>query len=239
MIVVRTRALVVELFAETSTVKSLVLEPLSWPGHHPGQYVDLLSQPPEGQPLQASYCIASAPEDGYLVVSVEKPAHAGMSSYLCDQVAVGDWLHLRGPLGETFVWEPGNTAPVLLIAQGIGIAPFRSMLRHWVASRSRVAVRLLYAAASGGDVVYYDELLRLAAYDELDVRLVLTGQPPASGMVRPAQIDRSVLEEFAWPPSARPLIYLSGPGDFVDRTRLLLSDAGHVGEQVRTERFGS
>ncbi len=228
----------VELIAETSTVKSVVLEPFTWPGHRPGQHVDLRSQPAQEQPLKASYCIASAPEDGYVVVSIEKVAHAGMSSYLCDQVAVGDWLQLRGPLGETFVWEPDNAAPVLLIAQGIGIAPFRSMLRHWGASRSRAAVRLLYAAACLDDVVYYDELLRLAAYDELDVRLALAAQSPASGTACRTQVDLSLLEEFAWPPAVRPLIYVSGPGDFVDRMSLLLSDAGHVGEQIRTERFG-
>ena len=56
--------------------------------------------------------------------------------------------------------------PVLLVAGGSGIVPFRSMLRHRAAIGSSVAVRLIYSSRSLDDVIYREELMRFAADDE-------------------------------------------------------------------------
>ena len=47
------------------------------------------------------------------------------------------------------------------------------MLRHRAAIGSSVAVRLIYSSRSLDGVIYRDELMRVAADDEADVRLVL------------------------------------------------------------------
>jgi ferredoxin-NADP reductase len=88
---------------------------------------------------------------------------------------------------------------VLLLAGGFGIVPFRSMLRHCIAVKSTVAVRLLYSARSQGDVIYYDELPRLAPYDELDIRFGLTREWPDGWRGHRGRIDNQLLAQVSGP----------------------------------------
>ena len=123
----------------------------------------------------------------------------------------GDQLELRGPIGGYFVWEPSVAGPVLLLAGGSGIVPFRSMLRHRAAIGSSVAVRLIYSSRSLDDVIYRDELMRFAADHEVDVRLVLTREWPQDWQGHRGRVDRQLLDEVSWSPEERPLILICGP----------------------------
>jgi ferredoxin-NADP reductase len=228
---------VIELIAETRRAKTIVLEVPDWPGHRPGQHVDVRLTASDGYQAQRSYAIASAPEDGYVVLTVEKVDGGGVSPYLCGELATGDTLAVRGPIGS-FAWEPGNRQPVLLLAHGAGVVPFRSMLRHCAAAKDDVPVRLHYSARSLADLIYYDELLRLAAYDEVDIRLVLTHDWPEGWKGRHGPIDRQQLDEAAWPPDQRPLNYVCGPAGFVEAATAALVASGHGQERIRTEPFG-
>jgi ferredoxin-NADP reductase len=229
---------VVELVTETTHAKSIVLEVSDWAGHRPGQHVDVRLTAPDGYQAQRSYSIASAPEDGYVVLTIERLADGEVSPYLFDELATGDELEFRGPIGGYFVWDQENEHPVLLLAGGSGIVPFRAMLRHCVAVKSAVPVRLVYSARSQGDVIYYDELLRLAAYEEVDIRFVLTREWPAGWPGHRGRIDRPLLDEVSWPPAEQPLIYVCGPNGFVETAAAALVQSGHDPKRVRTERFG-
>jgi ferredoxin-NADP reductase len=228
---------VIELIWETTHVRSIVLEVPDWPGHRPGQHVDVRLNGSDGRQAQRSYAVASAPEDGYVVLTVEEVDGGEVSPYLCRELTVGETLDIGGPMGS-FVWEPDNRQPVLLLAAGAGIVPFRSMLRHCAAVRDAVPVRLYYWARSLADFVYYDELLRLAAYDEVDISLVLTHEWPAGWKGPRGRVDRRHLDEAAWSPDLRPLNYVCGPSRFVEAATAALLAGGHGLDRVRTERFG-
>src|SRR5207237_4762934 len=113
-----------------------------WSGHRAGQHVDVRLTAADGYQAQRSYSIASAPEDGDLVLTVERLDDGEVSPYLVDELRPGDELELRGPIGGYFVWEESLGGPLLLVAGGSGIAPLRAMLRHHVARRSTVLLRL-------------------------------------------------------------------------------------------------
>ena len=77
-----------------------------------------------------SYSIASAPNsDGYVELTVERLPNGEVSPYLTQELAVGDRLELRGPIGEWFVWRTEQTEPIQLIAGGSGIVPLMAMIR--------------------------------------------------------------------------------------------------------------
>src|ERR671937_2286662 len=121
---------VVRRLDETPRVKTLVLAVPGWPGHRAGQHVDVRLTADDGYQAQRSYSIASAPEDGYLVLTVERLDDGEVSPYLVGELRVGDELELRGPVGGYFVWEESLGGPLLLLAGGSGVVPLRSMLRH-------------------------------------------------------------------------------------------------------------
>src|SRR5256714_3205711 len=96
--------------AETDSVRTLVLDVAGWPGHLPGQHVDVRLTAPDGYTAQRSYSIASAaqlvaaatsqrPSAAQLVkagsvveLTVQRIPDGEVSPYLTDVLATGDPL---------------------------------------------------------------------------------------------------------------------------------------------------
>jgi ferredoxin-NADP reductase len=229
---------VAELVPETSRATSIVLELPNWPGHLAGQHVDVRLTTEDGYQAQRSYSIASAPEDGYVVLTVERVPDGEVSPYLAGEIRTGDQFALRGPIGGCFVWKDSACEPVLLVADGPGIVPFRSMLRHRQAVPDNVAVRLLYSARSLRDVIYRDELMRFAAYDEVDIRFALTCEWPQNWHGHRGRIDGRLLSEVSWPTGDMPRSFICGPASFVETAASALAALGQPPDRIKTERFG-
>jgi ferredoxin-NADP reductase len=229
---------VVELVRETERVRSIVLELPEWPGHEAGQHVDVRLTAEDGYQAQRSYSIASAPEDAMLVLTVERLEDGEVSSYLTDELRPGDELELRGPIGGYFVWDASDPGPVLLVAGGSGIVPFRAMLRHRRASHSEAPLRLLYSVRSQEEIIYSRELLDLASDDGVDIRYTLTRTSPPGWNGYSGRIDSRLIEEVSWPAGDEPLNLVCGPSGFVETAAGVLAEAGNPQRRVRTERFG-
>jgi ferredoxin-NADP reductase len=223
---------------ETPRVRTLVLDVPGWPGHVPGQRVDVRLTADDGYQARRSYSVASAPEPERLELTVERIADGEVSPYLVNGVEPGDRLELRGPIGGWFAWEPGGGGPLLLVAGGSGIVPLMSMLRAHAAGGSDVPVRLLYSSRSLEDVIYRDELERLAARPSIEVAHTLTRSAPPGWTGHRHRLGPELLEAFAWPADARPLAYVCGPGGLVEKAATALVELGYEPQRVRTERFG-
>ena len=229
---------VIELVDETSRARSIVLDVPEWPGHRAGQHVDVRLTAEDGYQAQRSYSIASAPEDDALVLTVERLEDGEVSSYLVDELRPGDSLELRGPVGGFFVWEASFGGPLLLVAGGSGVVPFRSIVRHHLAAASDVPLRLLYSARTLDDVLYRGELDGLAASRDVDVRFTLTREWPDGWSGYRRRINGDLLAEVGWPADERPLVYVCGPTAFVETAASSLVELGYDPGRIRTERFG-
>lgn len=233
----------VDLHDETPRVRSLILDVPDWPGHLAGQHVDVRLTAEDGYHADRSYSIASPPEEPLVALTVERLADGEVSPYLTAELQIGDLLQLRGPIGGWFIWETAMAGPLLLVAGGSGIVPLIAMLRHREAVRARGAAvppaRLLYSCRTPGDIVYREEIDRLAAGDAaLGVSYTLTrAQPPGWAGYR-RRIDEAMLAEVAWAPAQAPRAYLCGGSGLVEAAAAGLCRLGHPAERIRTERFG-
>ncbi|XGX79203.1 2-halobenzoate 1,2-dioxygenase electron transfer component [Terrabacter sp. BE26] len=216
---------------------TLGLEVDGWPGHLPGQHVDVRLTAPDGYTATRSYSVA-APQDGdHVELTVQRVPDGEVSTFLADGLTVGDAVRLRGPVGGWFVWRPEQPGPVLLVAGGSGVVPLMAMLR----ARARAGgppFRLVYSLRSPDDLLYRDELARLATLPGLDVRLVHTRKAP-EGDARPAgRLRADDLSAPGWTPADAPTCYVCGPTGFVESAADLLVALGHEPDRIRTERFG-
>ena len=228
----------VELVEETPRTKSVVLDLPDWPGHRAGQHVDVRLTAQDGYQAQRSYSIGSGPEDAQLTLTVERLEDGEVSPYLVDVLRPGDELELRGPIGGYFVWEESFGGPLLLVAGGSGVVPLRAMLRHRLATGSEVPVRLLYSSRRLEEVIYRRELLDASGADGIEVEITLTREWPEGWNGRQGRIDRELIEQVAWAPAERPLIYSCGPTALVENVANALVEAGHDQSRIRLERFG-
>jgi ferredoxin-NADP reductase len=228
---------VVKLADATPRCKNIVLELPGWAGHRAGQHVDVRLTAEDGYQAQRSYSIASAPEDEQMTLTVERLDDGEVSPYLADDLILGDEVELRGPIGGYFVWEESLGGPLLMIAGGSGVVPFRSMARHWAAGTRQIAARLIYSARTLDEVIYRDELTALSSDDRFDVTLALTRSWPEDWKGHRGRVDRVLLDALA-PAADRPLVYVCGPTPFVEAVAEALVGAGHEPARIRTERFG-
>jgi len=230
---------VVDRLDETPRVRSLTFDVPGWPGHLPGQHIDVRLTAEDGYQAQRSYSIAT-PADGTRVTStVERLEDGEVSTYLTDVLEIGDRIELRGPIGGYFVWEPSRGGPLGLIGGGSGVAPLMAMLRARVAAGSDVPVRMLCSWRTAEDVIYADELAAIARdADGVSITHTLTRSAPDGWSGRRGRVDREALSQLAWPPEQQPLTYVCGPTGFVEAVASALVDLGHDPRRILTERFG-
>lgn len=224
---------------ETPHVKTIALDVPGWEGHKAGQHVDIRLTAEDGYQAQRSYSIASAPEDRRLAITVERLDDGDVSPYLAEELRPGDRLELRGPIGGYFTWEVGQGGPLLLVSGGSGVVPLMAMIRHRAAAGATVPTRLLYSSRSHEDIIYRNELERLAADDNyLDVIHTLTRAQPEGWTGYTRRIDGEMLQEVSWSPADRPLAFVCGPTRLVESVASALVELGHEPGRIKTERFG-
>ncbi len=229
----------VEKVSETATAATLLFDLPGWPPHRAGQHVDVRLTADDGYHAQRSYSIASAPSEPRLALTVERLDDGEVSPYLVDVMEPGDVLELRGPIGGWFVWDAADGGPLFLVGGGSGLVPLMAMLRHHAASEATVPVRLLLSARTAGDVLYADELDRLAAAGGgVEVTTTLTREAPPDWTGLRGRIDRELLSRLAWKPSEMPRVFICGPTAFVETAATALVELGHEPALVKTERFG-
>ena len=224
-------------------MRTIVLDVPEWPGHRPGQHVDVRLTAEDGYQTERSYSIASPPEQELLELTVERLDDGEVSPYLVGELREGDRLELRGPIGGYFVWSAAASAvdesPLLLVAGGSGVVPLMCMLRHRAAAARRPAARLLYSARTADELIYRDELDRLvAARDGLAVTVTLTGAPPPGWTGPTRRIDERMLAGTAWPAAQRPAAFVCGPTGLVEAVAGDLVKLGHDPGRIKIERFG-
>jgi ferredoxin-NADP reductase len=221
---------------ETASVRTIELDVADWAGHQAGQHLDVRLTAEDGYAAERSYSLASAPGEP-VAITVERLEDGEVSPYLTEELRAGDQVEIRGPVGGYFVWPwQEETSPLLLVAGGSGVVPFRSIVRHRAQIGSTTPCRLLYSARSLPEVIYRAELDALG--DGVEVIYTLTRQQPPGWTGHSGRVNDALLREVAWPSSQQPIAYVCGPTVFVENVAAALVSLGYPPDRVKTERFG-
>ncbi|SNR32406.1 MULTISPECIES: ferredoxin reductase [Hymenobacter] len=234
-------ATVTALRPETPRVKTFVLHLPYWTPHRAGQHYTVRLTAPDGYQAQRSYSVASPPEQtSQIELTVELIEEGEVSGYLFEGVTVGDQLEVRGPIGGYFVWEATPLAgPLLLVAGGSGVVPLMAMLRHRHRSGIHNATVLLYSVRTPDDVIFYEELARMAAADAtFTLLLTYTRHSPANWSGYQRRIDAAMLAEAVKLAGSSPQCFICGPTSLVETAASSLQAQGIPPVSIRTERFG-
>ena len=108
--------------ALTSHSRAIVLTVPGWGGNLPGQHLDIRLTADDGYQAERSYSIASFGPGDRVELAVDEVPDGEVSPYLVEEVREGDFLEVKGPLGQYFVWRESDPSPVQLIAGGHPLA---------------------------------------------------------------------------------------------------------------------
>ncbi len=230
------------IFQETPNVKTFRL--MSPKGghvpftHEPGQFLTIFADL-GSKPVRRSYTIASSPcQRSFVEISVKREENGTESPYLHDQVAIGDLLHITGPMG-TFTFTGEEAGSVVLISGGIGITPMMCVARCLTDRSFTGDIFFLHGARTVEDFVFREELEYLQKrHRNLHVAATVgsASGPAWHGPVGP------VTKEFiaqAVPDIARRRIHVCGPPPMMEAVKASLLQLGVARNKIKTEAFGA
>jgi ferredoxin-NADP reductase/predicted pyridoxine 5'-phosphate oxidase superfamily flavin-nucleotide-binding protein len=239
---------VVRIEAESRNIRSIYLQPADGAGvpvFQAGQHLPLRFNM-AGEVHIRTYSLSSAPSDDFLRISVKREGL--VSSFLHEQVRVGDLLEARAPQGH-FTVAPDERRPLVLLAAGVGITPLLSMLREVVYQGQRTRhIRptwLFQGSRTLAEQPFRPELDRLLVGAGDAVRVLrLLSQPEAearegedydlSGRIDAALL-KTMLEVEDYD---QPDFVLCGPGSFTQGLYDSLRELDIRDARIHAETFG-
>ena len=234
---------VARLDRESAGVISLSFEATdasSLPAALPGQFLVLrLRIKPDLPPILRNYSMSGAPGASAYRVSVKQEVHGLGSTFLHNQIKVGDVIEVSAPRGS-FTLRPGDQ-PVVLLSAGIGATPVLAMLHALVAGASTREVWWLYGARNRGDHPFAEESRELLKALARGRNYVAYSRPRPEDRLgqdydSPGQLNLPLLDQLEVPRDAD--FYLCGPASFLASFTSGLKEWGVATDRIHSEIFG-
>jgi len=207
----------------------------------PGQFVIITAEvwnPKRNRMGTANraFSISSSPTDeDFIEIAAKRYTGGRLTSWLHDTVKVGDILNIKGPEGN-FVFKEGESDELVLIAGGIGIAPYRSMIRYILAKGLPVRVTLLYSARTPVDFAFKAEFdAAMKQHSNFRCIYTITRPDPTPWTGRIGRVDEALLRDYLGPVGT--LYYLCGPDQMIKKCAQTLAALDVPYSRIRSERW--
>lgn len=202
---------------ETDQIFSLILAKPENFNFYPGQYLDVELPVKDRRGNTRTFTISSSPSENFLMITVKK----GVSKFKkrMERLKIGDHITTSHPVG-TFTLD--ETEKAVFIAGGIGITPFRSIIKHTLDHKLNTPIILFYLN-SADDFLFKEELDEWQKQSPgLTIRYIITSQ---SGRLYPKS------------QTLTSIYYLAGPPKMVDDFGSWLIGLGVDEINIRYDRF--
>ena len=205
--------------------------------YEPGHYLEwtLPHKSPDDRGNRRTFSFASSPTEDTIQLGAKfyKPSSTYKNALM--HMQVGDTL-VAGHVGGDFTLPKDTTKKLVFIAGGIGITPFRSMLKHIVDTGQKRNIVLFYSVSSPAEVSYAD-VLQQAIPCGVQTFLILAGDTrPAGWTGAMGRIDEAYIKSKV-PDFAERAFYISGPNAMVQAYRKMVTRMGVGRKNITTDYF--
>lgn len=191
----------------------------------------------EGEkPWRGSFSIASAPSESKTSFELGVKVYGDFTKRL-QKLVPGDVLQIHGPFG-VFTLRPNNDH-LVIFAAGIGITPFRSMIRELVAQKDLRDIDLIYTNRTEAGTSYekeFDELSKL--HPNFRTTYLLTTDVPAGWRGECGRFDTEKCARLIPDVSNREFLMCGPPAFMQAITELLAARGVDTKTKLRKELFG-
>ncbi len=204
----------------------------------PGQYATFYL-PKNGKPVPRSYSIySSADRHDALAFLIKRVPQGFGSNLLCDLVPEEKpSLTVLAPLGKFLLKDPGERS-VVLVATGVGLAPFVPMLERIRRNRPSTSTSLFWGNRYAEDAVDLGPLRSLAEAWPSFRFVPILSRPPSDGSWtgRSGHVEEHVRADF--PSLSGSDVYLCGATPMVNQMQDLAIELGCPKDHVFVDRWG-
>lgn len=201
---------------------------------HPGQFVMLHLNNHDGtQWRKLPYSICSSPLEKKHIQLCFKIY--GEFTQRMAKLEEGEVVEISGPYGR-FTFHENPMESVVMLAGGIGITPFMSMLRYVTVKNLPNSMLLLYGNQTPHDIAFRNELYELETKNK-NISVVYTVDQAAPGWRgETGFINVSMLEKYCSPLNGK-YFFLCGPMAFVETMKKILLACRINKDYVIIEKF--
>jgi ferredoxin-NADP reductase/Na+-translocating ferredoxin:NAD+ oxidoreductase RnfD subunit len=202
----------------------------------PGQYMEwtLAGVPYDNRGNRRTFTIASSPteEDVHLGLKYYEPASTYKATL--NNLRPGD-IVWASQLAGNFTIKGNEKKKMAFIAGGVGITPFRSMIKYLTDTNISCDITLLYLVSDAEEFAYVKEFKEAAAIGVKTIPIVTHASNNAPGIVT-AKLSPELVSS-AVPDYAERIFYISGPNYLVDAAKEYLHDLGVTNKSIKTDHF--
>lgn len=194
----------------------------------PGQYMEwtLGHKNPDSRGTRRYFTLASSPTEANLRIGVKFYNDSSSWKKSLLQMKKGDSL-TAGSLSGEFTMPKDSSKKMVFIAGGIGITPFRSMIKYLTDTKQKRDIVLLYSVKTEAELVYKD-IFRQAK--SLGVKSIYI-TTDTMGYIDDKMISREV------PDFKNRYFYISGPHSMVDAFKKTLRVMGIDQSRIKADFF--
>jgi NAD(P)H-flavin reductase len=157
----------------------------------------------------------------------------GLGSEYIKKLDIGATVSMMGPTGGFSI--PDMEHELFFVAQGIGVAPFCSIVPNLLANGFTKPLRLLFGVRNEEDVFYYHKFTELLQLHPNFTFIPILSQPESHW---PGETGRvTTYLSVAYPSYRNSVFYICGRPDMVAESRQILLKAGHQARDIKTEIF--
>jgi ferredoxin-NADP reductase len=202
--------------------------------YRPGQYMEwTLGHPyPDNRGIRRYFTLSSSPTERELRLGVKFYENSSSFKRKLSSMNIGDKIIASGLAGD-FVLPKNKKKKLVFIAGGIGITPFRSMIKYLIDKQEKRDIILFYSNKNATDIVY-EEIFN-EAYNVLGIKTVYVITNPKSSGYSGSMNDRIIMSEV--PDYKEREFYISGPRGMVTGFGELLQSIGVKGNNIKTDFF--
>jgi ferredoxin-NADP reductase len=205
----------------------------------PGQYIEvtLAHTKPDSRGNRRFFTIASSPTENNLHLGVRYYRNGSSFKRALYKVDSNSQL-IAGQVAGDFTLPRDPRQKLVFIAGGIGITPFRSMLKYLLDNNERRDIVLLYANRSANEIAYQDIIGEAQSILGVKAFYTLTGTDaiPRNWRGLVGRIDEDMIEQ-AVPDYQERTFYLSGPPDMVRAYEHILKQLEVKSTQIKKDFF--
>jgi ferredoxin-NADP reductase len=203
-----------------------------------GQYLEFtLSHPkPDSRGERRYFTIASAPEETELKIGIKATERGSSFKQTLLNLKNGERV-VASNLDGDFILPKNPNQKICLIAGGIGVTPFRSMIQSLVNQANSNEVVLFYNVKTVNEIAYQDLFESAKQKIKLIVVYVISDKNPNpnwSGEV--GFMDQKMVEKYLKNPKDYQF-YLSGPNAMVNNYQKMIGQMKVPANQIKTDYF--
>ncbi|MBI3260872.1 oxidoreductase [Candidatus Berkelbacteria bacterium] len=203
-----------------------------------GQYLEIsIPHPqPDSRGVRRYFTVASSPkEKGLLITSRFSPNGSSFKRAL-QALTNGAQVAMHSIAGDFVL--PGRPARgYVFIAGGIGITPFRSIVKHMIETNDRTPATLFYSNRSKNDIVFDDVFTTAEKTGGLTRVYTLTDEKPKDWNREHGPIDAIMIKKYVPHYTDNHMFFVSGPEPMVEAFRLMLRGMGIARTMIRADFF--